>query len=51
VSTSPQFLESSRNKLTLMEEAGFASIRFRESGRYPYLWNSMILSGIRRVKT
>lgn len=36
----------SRKKLSaLMMEAGFRSIEFRGSGRYPYLWKSMVLTG------
>jgi 2-polyprenyl-3-methyl-5-hydroxy-6-metoxy-1,4-benzoquinol methylase len=38
----------SRKKLSaLMMEAGFRNIEFHGSGRYPYLWKSMVLSGIR----
>lgn len=31
----------------LMKEAGFRKIEFRGGGRLPYLWKSMIVSGIR----
>jgi 2-polyprenyl-3-methyl-5-hydroxy-6-metoxy-1,4-benzoquinol methylase len=31
----------------LMTETGFRSLEFRGSGRYPYLWKSMVVSGIR----
>jgi 2-polyprenyl-3-methyl-5-hydroxy-6-metoxy-1,4-benzoquinol methylase len=38
----------SRKKLeALMREIGFEGIQFRGSGRYPYLWKSMILLGTR----
>jgi hypothetical protein len=28
-----------------MVETGFQRIQFRGSGRYPYLWKSMVLAG------
>jgi 2-polyprenyl-3-methyl-5-hydroxy-6-metoxy-1,4-benzoquinol methylase len=31
----------------LMAEAGFRNIEFRGTGRLPYLWKSMVVSGIR----
>jgi 2-polyprenyl-3-methyl-5-hydroxy-6-metoxy-1,4-benzoquinol methylase len=38
----------SRPTLTsLLEEAGFVNIQFRGTGRLPYLWKSMVLSGDR----
>jgi 2-polyprenyl-3-methyl-5-hydroxy-6-metoxy-1,4-benzoquinol methylase len=32
---------------TLMAEAGFKNLKFYGSGRYPYLWKSMIMTGER----
>jgi len=38
----------SRVKLsTLMTEGGFRDVQFRGAGRFPYLWKSMVLSGVR----
>jgi len=38
----------SRKKLSrLLVDAGFADLRFRGAGGYPYIWKSMILSGTR----
>ena len=38
----------SRKKLSaLISETGFTDIQFRGAGRVPYLWKSMVLSGIR----
>jgi hypothetical protein len=30
-----------------MAEAGFKNLKFYGSGRYPYLWKSMIMTGER----
>ena len=37
-----------RETLTkLLKEHGFRDVRFAGAGRYPYLWKSMVLSGVR----
>jgi SAM-dependent methyltransferase len=33
----------------LMTEVGFHNIEFRGAGRLPYLWKSMVVSGVRRA--
>lgn len=38
---------SRRTLSALLTEAGFRDLEFQGSGRYPYLWKSMVLAGIR----
>jgi ubiquinone biosynthesis O-methyltransferase len=36
-----------RTLRALLEEAGFVDLRFRGAGRLPWLWKSMVVSGVR----
>jgi len=40
-------LFSRKTLASLMTEAGFDRITFHGSGRYPYLWKSMVMQGVR----